>query len=75
MVVEVSDELDAVAALEEREAERFAAAIKAQRERPLPTSNFCHDCGEILEVNRRPFARCFYCASKREQGGRGLARR
>ena len=74
-MAEVSDELDAVAANAEREAERFAAALKAQRERPLPISNFCVDCGEILEVHRRPFGRCFYCASKREQNVRGLARR
>lgn len=71
----MSDELDRVAAMAEREAERFAAALKAQRERPLPMSNCCADCGEILEVHRRPFGRCFYCASKREQSGRGLARR
>ena len=62
----MSDELDAVAEMEQREAERFAAALKAQRERPLPTSNFCADCGEILEPHRRQWALCFYCASKRE---------
>ena len=60
------DDLDRVADLEQREAERFAAALKAQRERPLPTSNFCQDCGEILELHRRQWALCFYCASKRE---------
>lgn len=71
----MSDELDQVAAMAEREAERFAAALKAQRERPLPMSNVCADCGERLEAHRRPFGRCFYCASKREQNVRGLARR
>lgn len=60
------DDIDALAVMEEREAERFAAALKAQRERPLPTSNFCADCGEILEHHRRQLALCFYCASKRE---------
>lgn len=60
------DELDTLAVLEEREAARFAAALKAQRERPLPTSNFCADCGEILEPHRRPFARCMPCATKKE---------
>ncbi|MBP8283317.1 MAG: hypothetical protein KAX46_05310 [Chromatiaceae bacterium] len=64
------DEIDSLSVMEEREAERFAAALKAQRERPLPTSNFCTDCGEILEQHRRPFALCFYCASKREARGR-----
>ncbi|MBP8282890.1 MAG: hypothetical protein KAX46_03100 [Chromatiaceae bacterium] len=71
----MSDELDRVAALAEREAERFAAALKAQRERPLPIGNFCLECGEILAAHRRPFARCFYCASKREHNVRGVARR
>ncbi|MBP8282396.1 MAG: hypothetical protein KAX46_00525 [Chromatiaceae bacterium] len=60
------DDIDAVAALEEREAARFAAALKAQRERPMPTMNTCLDCGVILEPHRRQFALCFYCASKRE---------
>ena len=60
------DDLDRVADLEQREAERFAAALKAQRGRALPTSNFCQDCGEILELHRRQWALCFYCASKRE---------
>ena len=71
----MSDELDAVAAMAEREAERFAAALKAQRERALPVSTFCLDCGEILEVHRRQFGRCFFCASKREHNSRGLTRR
>lgn len=62
----MSDDVDQVASLEEREAERFAAALKAQRERPLPTMNTCLDCGEILEVHRRAYGLCFYCASKRE---------
>lgn len=62
----MTDELDALAVMEEREAERFAAALKAQRERPLPTMNTCLDCGEILEVHRRAYGRCFFCASKRE---------
>ena len=60
------DDIDTLAVMEEREAARFAAALKAQRERPLPTSNFCQDCGEILELHRRQWALCFYCASKRE---------
>jgi hypothetical protein len=60
------DDIDTLAVMEEREAARFAAALKAQRERPLPTSNFCQDCGEILELHRRQLALCFYCASKRE---------
>lgn len=60
------DDIDTLAEMEEREAERFAAALKAQRERPLPTSNFCADCGEILEHHRRQLALCFYCASKRD---------
>ena len=60
------DDIDALAVMEERESARFAAALKAQRERPLPTSNFCADCGEILELHRRQWALCFYCASKRE---------
>lgn len=60
------DDIDAVAEMEMREAERFAAALKAQRARPLPTSNFCQDCGETLEVHRRAYGRCFYCASKWE---------
>lgn len=60
------DDIDALAVMEERESARFAAALKAQRERPLPTSNFCQDCGEILELHRRQWALCFYCASKRE---------
>jgi len=62
----MTDELDALGEMEQREAERFAAALKAQRERPLPTSNFCTDCGEILDLHRRQFGLCFYCASKRE---------
>lgn len=62
----MTDEIDALSAMEEREAARFAAALKAQRERPPPTMNSCLDCGEILEHHRRPFALCFYCASKRE---------
>lgn len=62
----MSDEIDAVAEMELREAERFAAALKAQRERPLPTMNSCLDCGEILEHHRRSYGLCFYCASKRE---------
>ena len=65
-MAKVSDEIDTLSELEEREASRFAAALKAQRERPLPTSNCCVDCGETLEPHRRPFALCFYCASKRE---------
>jgi hypothetical protein len=60
------DDIDTLAEMEEREAERFAAALKAQRERPLPTSNVCADCGERLEHHRRQLALCFYCASKRE---------
>jgi len=60
------DDIDALAVMEERESARFAAALKAQRERTLPTSNFCQDCGEILELHRRQWALCFYCASKRE---------
>ena len=60
------DELDTLSEMEEREPARFAAALKAQRERPLPTMNTCQDCGETLEYHRRPFALCFYCASKRE---------
>ena len=68
----MSDEIDTLSEMEEREAARFAAALKFQRERPLPTSNFCTDCGEILETHRRQFARCFYCASRRE--ARGLRR-
>ena len=60
------DDIDALAAMEEREAERFAAALKAQRERPLPTSNFCVDCGEILEVHRRAYGLCLLCACRRE---------
>ena len=60
------DDIDTLAVMEEREAARFAAALKAQRERPLPTMNTCLDCGEILEHHRRQFGLCFYCASKRE---------
>ena len=60
------DDIDTLAELEQRAAARFPAALKAQRERPLPTSNFCADCGEILEHHRRQLALCFYCASKRE---------
>ena len=60
------DDIDALAVMEERESARFAAALKAQRERPLPTSNFCQDCGEILELHRRQWALCFYCAAKRD---------
>lgn len=60
------DDLDFVGDLENREAERFAAALRAQRERPLPTMNTCLDCSEVLEPHRRAFALCFYCASKRE---------
>ena len=66
MVAKVSDEIDTLSEMEEREAARFAAALKAQRERPLPTSNFCADCNEILEHHRRSYGLCFYCASKRE---------
>lgn len=60
------DDLDRVADLEQREAARFAAALKAQRERPLPTMNTCLDCSEVLETHRRQFGLCFYCAAKRE---------
>lgn len=60
------DDIDAVAEMEIREAERFAAALKAQRARPLPTMNTCLDCGETLEDHRRAYGRCFYCASKCE---------
>lgn len=71
----MSDDADLLATLEEREALRFAAALRVQRERPLPMSNCCVDCGEILEVHRRPFARCFLCASRRERQAQGLVRR
>lgn len=60
------DDIDTLAVMEEREAERFAAALKAQRERPLPTMNTCLDCSEVLETHRRSYGLCFYCASKRE---------
>ena len=62
----MTDEIDTLSEMEEREAARFAAALKFQRERPLPTSNFCADCSEILDHHRRQFGLCFYCASKRE---------
>ena len=62
----MSDDIDTLSELEEREAARFAAALKSQRERPLPKSNFCQDCNETLEYHRRQFGLCFYCASKRE---------
>lgn len=62
----MSDDADLLGEREEREAARFAAALKAQRERPLPMMNTCIDCGEILEVHRRAYGRCFFCAYKRE---------
>lgn len=62
----MSDDVDAVAEMEQREAERFAAALRAQRERPLPTMNTCVTCGEILEPHRRQFGRCFLCAARAE---------
>lgn len=62
----MSDDLDFVGDLENREAERFAAALRAQRERPLPTMNTFLDCGETLEPHRRAWGRCFLCAARAE---------
>lgn len=60
------DEIDQVASREEREAERFAAFLREMRSKPLPLVTKCIECGQGLDECRRPYARCFYCASKRE---------
>ena len=68
------DEIDQVASLEEREAERFAAFLREMRSKPLPLVRSkplplvtkCIECGQGLDECRRPYARCFYCASKHE---------
>ena len=62
----MSDDVDQVASLEEREAERFAAFLREMRSKPLPLVTKCIECGQGLDECRRPYARCFYCASKHE---------
>lgn len=60
------DEIDTLAVMEEREAERFAAYLREMRSKPLPLVTKCIDCGQGLDEIRHPFARCFYCSSKHE---------
>jgi hypothetical protein len=62
----MSDDADQVASLTEREVERFAAFLREMRSRPLPLVTKCINCGQDLDECRRPYARCFYCASKHE---------
>ncbi len=61
------DEIDNVAELVEREAERFAAALRAQRERAVPVTETCIACGEPLEGHRKAYGRCFPCAARAER--------
>jgi ribosomal protein L34E len=61
------DEIDNVAELVEREAERFAAALRAQRERAVPVTAECQDCGAPLEGHRKAYGRCFPCAARAER--------
>ena len=63
----MADDIDNVAALVEREAERFAAALRAQRERVVPVTAECLDCGAPLEGHRRRYGRCFPCAARAER--------
>ena len=66
----MSDDVDQVDALTEREVERFAAFLREMRSKPLPLVTKCIDCGQGLDECWRPYARCFYCASKHEARGR-----
>ena len=66
----MSDEGIRVASPKEREAERYAAFLREMRSKPLPLVTKCIECGQGLDECRRPYARCFYCASKHEARGR-----
>lgn len=61
------DDIDNVAAREEREAERFSAFLREMRSKPLPLVTKCIECGQVLEEARRPYARCFPCAARAER--------
>lgn len=61
------DDIDNVAALVEREAERFAAALRAQRERAVPVTAECRACGDPLEGHRKTYGLCFPCAARAER--------
>ena len=66
----MADEIDNVAELVEREAERFAAALRAQRaqrERGVPVTAECRSCGEPLEGHRKAYGLCFPCAARAER--------
>lgn len=64
----MADEFEQAQNLEEAE-RAFAIAQHQHRNRTEPRDD-CADCGEDLELHRKPYGTCIYCQTARETRAR-----